>query len=79
MKIIELSATPVDEINPEEILKKLELCGRVNHKSKTRDDSAEMFVPMTTSKSFRRSLSTTTILNIVSGSGKFAPPKCLTV
>ena len=44
MKIIEPSATLVDEINPEEILKKIELCGRVSHKSKARDDSAEMFV-----------------------------------
>ena len=46
MKIIEPSATLVDEINPEEILKKIELCGRVSHKSKARDDSAEMFVRM---------------------------------
>lgn len=46
MKIIEPSATLVDEINPEEILKKIELCGRVSHKSKARDDSAEMFVHM---------------------------------
>ena len=46
MKIIEPSATLVDEINPEEILKKIERCGRVSHKSKARDDSAEMFVRM---------------------------------
>lgn len=33
MKIIEPSATLVDTINPEEILRKLEVCGRVSHKS----------------------------------------------
>ena len=33
MKIIEPSAELVDEINPEQILSKLEMCGRVSHKS----------------------------------------------
>ena len=33
MKIIEPSATLVDEINPDEILLKLETCGRVSHQS----------------------------------------------
>ena len=33
MKIIEPSAELVDEINPDEILSKLEMCGRVSHKS----------------------------------------------
>lgn len=42
MKIIEPSATLVDDINGEEILAKLERCGRVSHKSKIGD--AENFV-----------------------------------
>lgn len=42
MKIIEPSATLVDDINGEEILRKLERCGRVSHKSKIGD--AENFV-----------------------------------
>ena len=46
MKIIEPSATLVDNINPEEILKKIELCGRVSHQSQPRDDSAETFIRM---------------------------------
>ena len=42
MKIIEPSATLVDEINPEEILRKLEICGKVSRQSKLGD--AENFV-----------------------------------
>ncbi len=42
MKIIEPSATLVDEINPEQILAKLERCGKVSRKSKLGD--AENFV-----------------------------------
>ena len=38
MKIIEPSATLVDEINPEQILKKIEMCGRVSHKSKPKQN-----------------------------------------
>lgn len=44
MKIIEPSATLVGTINPTDILKKLELCGRVSHKSDPKDDSAVAFV-----------------------------------
>ncbi|MBQ4405260.1 MAG: FAD-dependent thymidylate synthase [Selenomonadaceae bacterium] len=46
MKIVQPSAELVDQINPEKILKKIELCGRVSHQSKLRDDSAEQFVRM---------------------------------
>ena len=42
MKIIEPSATLVDTINPEEILRKLEVCGKVSRQSKLGD--AENFV-----------------------------------
>ena len=34
MKIIEPSAELIDDINPEEILAKIERCGRISHKSK---------------------------------------------
>ena len=44
MKIIEPSATLIDEINPTEILRKLEVCGRVSHQSEPREDSPEKFV-----------------------------------
>ena len=44
MKIIEPSATLIDEINPAAILRKLEVCGRVSHQSEPREDSAEEFV-----------------------------------
>lgn len=46
MKIIEPSATLIDDINPAQILKKLELCGRVSRKSEANitADSAEKFV-----------------------------------
>ncbi|MBR3499679.1 MAG: FAD-dependent thymidylate synthase [Selenomonadaceae bacterium] len=46
MKIIEPSATLVDEINPDEILLKLEACGRVSHQSQPREGSTEKFVRM---------------------------------
>ena len=53
MKIIEPSATLVDEINPGEILLKLETCGRVSHQSGGRPlhtygakERAESFVRM---------------------------------
>lgn len=46
MKIIKPSAELVDKINSDEILKKIELCGRVSHQSKPREDSAEQFVRM---------------------------------
>ena len=46
MKIIEPSATLVDGIDPKEILKKIELCGRVCYQSLPREDSAENFVRM---------------------------------
>ena len=53
MKIIEPSATLVDEINPDEILLKLETCGRVSHQSGGRPlhtygakERAESFVHM---------------------------------
>jgi len=53
MKIIEPSATLVDEINPDEILLKLETCGRVSHQSSGRplhtrgaQERAESFVRM---------------------------------
>lgn len=53
MKIIEPSATLVDEINPDEILLKLEACGRVSHQSGGRplhtrgaQERAENFVRM---------------------------------
>lgn len=46
MKIIEPSATLIDEINPAEILRKLEVCGRVSHQSEPREDSPEEFVRM---------------------------------
>ena len=46
MKIIEPSAELVDKINPDEILRKIELCGRVSHQSQPREDSAENFVRM---------------------------------
>lgn len=36
MIIIKPSATLVDKINPEEILKKIELCGRVSHQSESK-------------------------------------------
>ena len=42
MKIIEPSAELYDEINPEEILRKLEVCGKVSRQSKLGD--AEKFV-----------------------------------
>lgn len=42
MKIIEPSAELVDEINPEQILRKLEMCGKVSRKSTLGD--AENFV-----------------------------------
>ena len=42
MKIIEPSAELVDEINPEQILKKIEMCGKVSRKSTLGD--AENFV-----------------------------------
>lgn len=42
MKIIEPSAELVDEINPEQILSKLEMCGKVSRQSKLGD--AENFV-----------------------------------
>ncbi|MBR4384137.1 MAG: FAD-dependent thymidylate synthase [Selenomonadaceae bacterium] len=41
MKIIEPSAELYDEINPEEILRKLEVCGRVSRKSQPRNFTAE--------------------------------------
>lgn len=41
MKIIEPSAELYDEINPEEILRKLEICGRVSRKSQPRNFAAE--------------------------------------
>lgn len=46
MKIIEQSVELIDDINGEEILKKLELCGRVCYKSEDRitDDSAKEFI-----------------------------------
>ena len=44
MKIIEPSAALVGDINPEQILKHLEQCGRVSHKSQAREDSAEHFI-----------------------------------
>lgn len=46
MKIIEPFAELIDEINGDEILKKIERCGRVSHQSKPREDSAEQFVRM---------------------------------
>lgn len=42
MKIIEPSVELIDEINPEQILAKLERCGKVSHKSKI--GNAENFV-----------------------------------
>lgn len=41
MKIIEPSVELIDEVNGEEILRKLERCGRVSHKSKPRNFVAE--------------------------------------
>lgn len=46
MKIIQPSIELIDEINPAQILKKIELCGRVSHQSQSREDSAEFFVRM---------------------------------
>ena len=52
MKIIEPSATLVDTINPDEILKKIEMCGRVSRKSEPKQNftgtigSATNFVSM---------------------------------
>ena len=46
MKIIEPSVELIDAVNPEEVLKKIERCGRVCYQSKPRDDSAEQFVRM---------------------------------
>ena len=36
MKIIELSATLIDDINPAEVMAKLERCGRVSRLSESR-------------------------------------------
>ena len=46
MKIIKPSVEILDDLNPEEILKKLELCGRVCYKSedKITDESAVKFI-----------------------------------
>ena len=46
MKIIEPSVKLIDDINPDAVLKKIELCGRVSHKSERNitADSAEKFV-----------------------------------
>lgn len=46
MKIIEPAAIIIDEINADQIMKKLETCGRVCYKSenKTLDGSAETFI-----------------------------------
>ena len=46
MKIIEPSVIPLDEIDAEKILKKIEICGRVAYKSENNitADSAEKFV-----------------------------------
>ena len=46
MKIIEPSVELIDEINPADVLKKIERCGRVCYQSKAREDSAEQFVRM---------------------------------
>lgn len=46
MKIIEQSVELADEINPLEVLKKIERCGRVCYQSQPREDSAEQFVRM---------------------------------
>ena len=46
MKIIKPSVEILDDLNPEEILKKLELCGRVCYKSENKitDESAVKFI-----------------------------------
>lgn len=46
MKIIEPAATIIDEINADQIMKKLETCGRVCYKSENKilDGSAETFI-----------------------------------
>ena len=46
MKIIDPSVELIDVINPDEVLKKIERCGRVCYQSKSREDSAEQFVRM---------------------------------
>ena len=46
MKIMEQSVELADEINPLEVLKKIERCGRVCYQSQPREDSAEQFVRM---------------------------------
>ena len=46
MKIIEPSVELIDFIDGDEILKKIERCGRVCYQSQPKDDSAEKFVRM---------------------------------
>ena len=46
MKIIEPSVELIDAINPDDILKKIERCGRVCYQSQPREDTAENFVRM---------------------------------
>ena len=46
MKIIEPSVELIDAVNPDEMLKKIERCGRVCYQSQPREDSAEQFVRM---------------------------------
>ena len=56
MKIISPSVELVGEINPIEVLKRIELCGRVSHRSKAREDSAEQFIRMVIKRGHERVL-----------------------
>ena len=46
MNIVKPSAECIDEINQQEVLKKIERCGRVCYQSEPREDTAEKFVRM---------------------------------